>query len=337
MNADRGSVSSDLLRILLQDLSLGQRTLHQILEVAGIDPALLQSSQQRLSADQFYVLWRAVEESADDSEFGLHLGELRQGLPGGHVLFSAMLNSATVGQALERYCRYHDIMADLVVPGLSTRGSTTVLDLEPSGPGIRLHRHHVECIFSMVVSILRHLSEDRFEGEVRFTHQRPANVSEHRRILGPSVRFAQSGNEIVLPRPFLDLPIPSADEELLGVLEKHAEKVMSRIRPASTWSGKVARQLNRVLCDGKPALSDIARRLAVSPRSLQSKLSAEGTSYQKILDTVRKDLATIYLRESEMTICEIAFLLGYSDQSAFHHSFKRQTGESPLRFRRRTP
>ncbi|MCP3962675.1 MAG: AraC family transcriptional regulator, partial [bacterium] len=66
MNADRGSVSSDLLRILLQDLSLGQRTLRELLEVAGIDPALLQSSQQRLSADQFYVLWKAVEESADD-------------------------------------------------------------------------------------------------------------------------------------------------------------------------------------------------------------------------------------------------------------------------------
>jgi AraC-like DNA-binding protein len=307
--------------------------LSELLDAAGIDRAVLASPHERIGAEQFYLLWREMELVSRDANLGLHLGALEHGVPAGHVLFSTMMNSPTVGHALERYCRYHAIMADIVQPTLSERDGGLVLSIEPFAPDVKLHRQHVECILTLSVTAVRYLCDGAFEGEVLFTHPRPDDISEHLRILGPSIRFDQPANEILLARSLMDQNIASADEELLGVLEQYAEKVLARLRPDKTWSATVARLVSTTLCDGKPSLADVARRLAVSTRSLQTKLRDEGTTYQEILDRIRKETAEVYLRDSTLTMGEIAFLLGFAEQSAFNRAFKKWTGDSPSQFR----
>ncbi len=321
-----------MVRILVGGAPLAKGELVEILRHAGIESSLLASSQKRISARQFALFWAEMERSADDANFGLHLGELHDGLPSGHVLFSAMLNSPTLGNALERYCRFHDIMGDLVQPQLADLGNVTVLSIAARS-GEPLHRQHVECIFCLLVSILSHLSNERFKGEVRFAHHRPADISEHLRIFGSAVCFAQTENELVFERSYLQLPIAAADGELLGVLEQYAERLLDRLHPVQTWSAKVAELLSRTLCDGKPKLAHIARPLAVSERSLQNKLKEEGTTYQAVLDRVRQQLATAYLGDERLSLAEVAFLLGFADQSAFNHAFRKWTGDAPKRFR----
>lgn len=330
--ASDGTISTDMVRILLGGAPLAQGELAEILQLAGIEPSQLGSSQKRIPTRQLALIWTEMERGADDPNLGLHLGELRDGLPSGHVLFSAMLNSPTLGQALERYCRFHDIMGDFVQPELAPQGNITVLGLSTHAR-VTLHRQHVECIFCLLVSILSQLSAAQFKGEVRFAHGRPADISEHLRIFGPAIHFAQPENALVFESAYLELPIAAADEELLGVLEQYAERLLRRIRSTQTWSGKVAEQLGRTLCDGKPRLSSVARLLAVSERSLQGKLKDEGTTYQAVLDSVRQQLATAYLEDDKLSLAEVAFLLGYADQSAFNHAFRKWTGDSPLRFR----
>ena len=329
-----GTISTDMVRILLGGAPLAKGELASILRLAGIEPSLLGNSQQRIPTRQLGVIWTEMERAADDPNLGLHLGELRDGLPSGHVLFSAMLNSPTLGQALERYCRFHDIMGDFIQPHMAARGDTTVL--KPAARGrVILHRQHVECIFCLLVSIVAHLSAAPPKVEVRFAHRRPADISEHLRIFGRAVHFAQPENELAFERAYLELPIVAADEELLAVLEQYAERLLCRIRPAQTWSGKVAELLSRTLCDGKPRLAEVAGLLAVSRRSLQAKLKEEGTTYQAVLDSVRQELAVACLEDERLSLAEIAFLLGYADQSAFNHAFRKWTGDSPLRFRER--
>lgn len=324
-----GSVSSDLTQMLLA----GRDDLRELLQRAGVDPSVLEISHQKIPARQFNVLWSEIEKTTGDPRLGLHLGALRAGLPAGHVLFSAMMNSPTVGDALARYCRYHDIMADVVRPRLYLRGSSTVVVVEPSGPTMLLHPQHVECIAALFVSVMRQLAAGRFEGTIHFQHAAPADPSEHHRLLGPSVLFAQPNDEIVLEHAFLDTAIPRADQELLPMLDQHAAVMTSRAQPASRWSARVSQETGRVLCDGRPRLGDIAKRLAMSGRTLQNRLKAEGTTYQAILDRVRRQMAESYLDKTEMTVCEIAFLLGFADQSAFTHAFRRWTGVSPATFR----
>jgi AraC-like DNA-binding protein len=327
-----GTISTDLVRILLGGAPLGDGELAEILRLAGIDPALLGSSHRRISARQLAVAWTALEQAADDPNLGLHLGELRDGFPPGHVLFSAMLNSPTLGQALQRYCRFHDLMGDPVEPVLTRSADHTLLRLRARA-GVTLHRQHVECLFCLLVSILSQLSGARFEGQVRFAHPRPDDISEHLRIFGPGVHFAQPTDELAVADSYLERPITAADTELLGVLERYAERLLDRLHPARTWSARVAELLGRALCDGNPGLGRVARQLGVSQRSLQDRLRREGTSYQAVLDSVRKQLATAHLLEGELSLAEIAFLLGYADQSAFTHAFRKWTGTSPTRYR----
>ena len=327
------TISSDMVRILLGGSPLARGELAEILQLAGVEPSLLDSPHERISTRQLAVIWTEVERAAEDPDLGLHLGELRDGLPSGHVLFSALLNSPTLGHALERYCRYHDIMGNFIQPVLTERGPATVLRLSARG-GLTLLRQHVEFVFSFVVSVLGHLSSPPPQVEVRFAHPRPAGISEHLRIFGPAVRFSRPENELALDRGDLEMPIASADSQLLAHLEQYADRLLRRIRP-DTWAGRVAELLSRSLCDGRPSLAQVAGELASSPRSLQAKLKAEGTTYQAVLDGVRQELATAYLEDELMSLAEIAFMLGFADQSAFNHAFRRWTGDSPLRFRNR--
>jgi AraC-like DNA-binding protein len=324
-----------MVRILLGGAPLAHGELAEILRLAAVEPTLLGSSQERIPTRQLAIIWSEMEHAADDPNLGLHLGELRDGFPSGHVLFSAMLNSPTLGQALERYCRFHDIMGDFVQPRLQAYGDTTVLGLTTRARVI-LHRQHVECIFCLVVSILKNLSPKMFKGEVSFAHRRPTDISEHLRIFGPTVHFARPESKLAFARSYLEQPIAPADEELLSVLEMYAERLLRRIRQSQTWSGKVAELLSRNLCDGKPRLPEVASALAVSQRTLQGKLKEESTTYQAILDSVRQQLAATYLEDDTLSLAEIAFLLGYADQSAFNHAFRKWAGDSPLRYRERS-
>ncbi len=333
--ARHGTISTDMLRILLGGAPLRKEQLAEILDLAGLDLAVLGSSQKRIPTEQLAIIWREMARGAGDPDLGLHLGQLPHGLPSGHPLFAAMLNSPTLGEALQRYCRYHDIMGDFVQPHLSAGADITTLTFTTLGQ-VKLQRQHVEFITSLIVSVVSHLSGAEFQGAVRFTHPAPADTSEHQRIFGASLHFAQRADELTFDNSYLALPITAADAELLGILEQYAERLVRRIRPEETWSGKVAEALSRILCDGKPRLPDVARRLALSDRSLQSKLKEEGTTYQAVLDSVRKQLATASLEADELSIAEVAFLLGFADQSAFSHAFRKWTGESPLRYRERS-
>jgi len=95
----------------------------------------------------------------------------------------------------------------------------------------------------------------------------------------------------------------------------------------------VRRCLAGDLCNGQPTLQQIAPRLHMSPRTLHRRLDDEGTSFRHVLTEVRRELAARHLTERRLGVSEIAFLLGFSEPSAFHRAFKRWTGHAPLAFR----
>lgn len=147
--------------------------------------------------------------------------------------------------------------------------------------------------------------------------------------------FAQRRCELVLDPGFLELPIFLADPGMRQALEQHAQQLLDRLFSSRVLSNRVAMLLGRWITRGEPLGVDlVARHLGMSTRSLQGKRKAEGGSYQKLFDTVREKLALAYLKKPDTAVCEVAFLLGYSDQSAFNHAFKRWTGKSPQQFRR---
>ncbi len=129
------------------------------------------------------------------------------------------------------------------------------------------------------------------------------------------------------------MPICLANPQLLETLEQFAQNLLHKLYFADTCSDKVARRIGTMLFRGdKIGIDIVSKDLAQSSRSLQNRLKVEGTSFQKLFDQVRKELALNYLKDGDTAISEIAFLLGFSEQSAFNHAFKRWTGTTPRKF-----
>ncbi|MBN1261679.1 MAG: helix-turn-helix transcriptional regulator, partial [Anaerolineae bacterium] len=105
-----------------------------------------------------------------------------------------------------------------------------------------------------------------------------------------------------------------------------------------TWTDKVAGRISAMLVRGeKPCIANVAQELAISVRHLQNQLQREGMTYRLLLERLRKEAALTYLEDSGVPICDVAFLLGFADQSVFNHAFKRWTGISPGVYRRAMP
>jgi len=125
-------------------------------------------------------------------------------------------------------------------------------------------------------------------------------------------------------RPFL-----TASDAMWSIFEPELRHRMADLDRHATTSEKVRTSLMETLASGRYRVDDVASRLAVSPRTLQRRLREEGTTFQQILDAVRKDLAGGYLARSDFSNEQIAFLLGYEDSSSFYRAFRTWTGRTP--------
>jgi AraC-like DNA-binding protein len=126
-----------------------------------------------------------------------------------------------------------------------------------------------------------------------------------------------------------------ADPSLCALLDRHARELLARYPREDSLVERIRTLMKGELNGGDASLEVVAERLGMSARTLQRKLQASGTSHQELLDEMRRDLAVRYLREPGMAVCEVAYLLGFSESSAFHRAFKRWTGTTPSEFRRR--
>jgi AraC-like DNA-binding protein len=152
--------------------------------------------------------------------------------------------------------------------------------------------------------------------------------------LGCEIDFAADGDEILFPAPIGALPVVGADVHLNKLLLQYADEALSnRVSRRASIRSHVEDQITQLLPHGKANASEIARRLGMSRRTLARALSAEGAGFSSVLETLRQALAKRYLRERDLPISEIAWLLGYSEISSFTHAFVRWAGLTPKVFR----
>jgi AraC-like DNA-binding protein len=328
--AYRASLSVDWVRILLRYASRMGIEPEEVRRSVGL-ASLPEGMEARVSARRVRAIWEEIARRTRDPNFGLHFGIAAEAPLGGHVLFSVMMNCPTVGDAVDKLARYHGLMADAVRLAIHRRDGLARLTWEPAQPGLSPDRHHSEAIQAMLAVVLRRLTE----GEVRlnracFGHPPPIDTTEHQHFFGCPLLFDQPSNELVLDPSYLSLPILLADPDLLEALERYVQGLLDRLYGPDTWSDRVTRLIGSALSRGdKPTLNAIARDLAVSRRHLQTKLRDEDTTYRALLERVRVELALDHLGRPEVSICDIAFLLGFSEQSSFNHAFRRWTGQTP--------
>jgi AraC-like DNA-binding protein len=311
-------------------------TASSLYQAAALDPASLRSPDHRIPFAQLVSLYEIAAVATDDHAFGLHVGESVDATAF-DVLGYSVINSANLGEALARVVRYHCIWTDGAAFELREEGAKAVLSYQYLDPAIREHRHDAEMTFAAFINLARAVTGTDWQPEsVSFQHARPADFSEHKRIFRCPVRFAAEANEFVMKSAVLRLNIRKADARLCAVLDQHAEALRTRYPYHDDLIGRAREIIRKELNGGNPAIEGVAHKLGMSPRTLQRKLREQDTSHQQLVDDLRKALALRYLNEPAMAIGEVAYLLGFSESSAFHRAFKRWTGRTPNEYREKT-
>jgi AraC-like DNA-binding protein len=165
-------------------------------------------------------------------------------------------------------------------------------------------------------------------------HHRKKTPAEFRSFLGCEIEFGSAVDEVVFPAAVKLMPIVSADPYLNQLLEKYCEEALAH-RPAhgATLRSNVENAITPLLPHGKANAGEVARQLGMSHRTLARRLAAEQLTFSEIQAELKTDLAKRYLRDGDLPISQIAWLLGYREVSAFTHAFKRWTGTAPRQSR----
>lgn len=267
-----------------------------------------------------------------DDALGLHVGEsIRLGHYG--VLGYVAMNCATLGEALSRLNRYQALVLD--IGPMQTQMKTGEVRLSWNPDTERPFRQLAEFNLAGLVTFVRWISgHSGGPRRLEFNYAAPANVSEHQRIFDCELRFDQKHYAIVFPDDWLRQPLSQPDPAMRELMLRLAEKQMlglSRTDALAKARGLIAKHLS----EGELTLEQLAAQLDMSARTLQRKLKDEGLGYTQLFDSVRKELAERYLADPNLDLNDLAFLLGFSEQSAFQRAFKRWLGESPGAYRKR--
>lgn len=311
---------------------------------AGIDPAPLlaragltaeqiDDRNARLNAQSQITLLELAADALQDDFIGFHLAQdydLREiGL-----LYYVLASSEMLADALQRAERYSGIANE----GLSLQartGKETAIALSYVGMDRRSDRHQMEFWLMSLVRLCRQLTNRRVvPSRIAVMHHRKKTPAESRSFLGCEIEFGSSVDEVVFPAAVKLMPIVSADSYLNELLLKYFEEALAYRRPAATTlRSNVENAITPLLPHGKADAGEVARRLGMSHRTLARRLAAEQLTFSKIRTELKTDLAKRYLRDGDLPISQIAWLLGYREVSAFTHAFKRWTGTAPRQSR----
>jgi AraC-like DNA-binding protein len=304
---------------------------------AGLRAGDLVDPDRRLDSDQLAAVLASAAQDLDEPDFGLRVGRGFD-LDAFGLLSYAVLNASTVGIGVTNLARFFGSVVEGAQARLSTRGNESRLRISVDGIDRSTNRHLQECGVLVVVRMIGRLIGDsswRPTG-VSLAHPAPRSVAAHTDSFGVAPKFGTRSNEIRFEASVMKREVRDADRSLLPDVDERLQDIVGREPDEESWLSALRIQVASRLCDGHPTLRTIAPELGLTARTLQRRLAMQGLTYRDLVQDARKRLAARYLEESETDLTEVAFLLGYSELSAFSHAFHRWTGTSPGAVRRRS-
>ena len=300
-----------------------------LLRHAHLTPREIKNNDVPLGVQNQIRFVDLVASAINDPLLGLRLAysyDLREiGL-----LYYVSASAETLLGSLLRVARYSDVANEGVDLGVQ-KGDLLRVRLLYSGVARHTDVHQIEFWIASLVRICRKVIGSNLKPiEVRIAHNRRKQVPEMEKLLRCSVKTGADVDEIVFSRESGEYPIVTADPYLNQLCARLCEETLARLgKKASTLKVKVENAIAVLLPHGEMHFDAVAAELGMSGRTLARRLASEGHSFSKILDGLRSALARRYLAESDMSISEIAWLLGYSEVANFTHAFNRWTGTSP--------
>lgn len=301
----------------------------------GLSPPELGSPATRVSLDQVIRCYRNAGKLSSDPCFACHAG-LRFHVSTFGMYGFAILSSTDFRQAAHFAQQYRELAtpdAEIVFREADESGFWIVNPVSLPAVDATIYRFIVELHFGLGISLHRDVMGSAFNPrELRVTWGSADGLQSGTNPFNCPVLFDQTENAMVFDRSWLDGPATLGNAVTYLQLVELCNQFIKELRSGSGLAGSVREALLHNLAMPM-SLGAVSRRLKMPTRTLKRKLQEEGTSYRKIVDELRAQIAIRYLRETRLTVEEIAAALGYSEAASFRHAFRRWTSKSPGKFR----
>jgi AraC-like DNA-binding protein len=306
-----------------------------ILGLVGLDPDIPPDPGTMIAATAYYDLLERIATLRDVTDLPLRTGASMRCDDYG-ALGLAFKAAPTLQGSYDRVARYARLWTTVVQYELRLDGANTWFMLHRAGPrrlGMRLSN---EATLASATAIAREVHpEGRFTPlEVHIAHPAPRNTDAHTAYFGCPVLFGSDRDALLISPGALAEQNRLGDTGITRFLLSHLDRELAELTGAADVTGLARDAIARALSEGQPRMDMVARRLGMSARSLHRRLARDGLTFQALAEDTRRELAEGLLGDHRYSLAEIAFLTGFSEQSAFNRAFKRWVGTTPASYRR---
>jgi AraC-like DNA-binding protein len=300
----------------------------------GLDMSQLDNPTMRYPTEKVSRLWDLAVQRSCNAMLGIARPR-SSSVANFDVVGYAMMSCANLLASLECLVRYLHVVSEAASVVLREEGGQHSVELTLFGGDVVVPRQRSEFSLLTLLSFLRWISgRDISPLFVEFSYPHPAQAQPYQDAFSSPVRFDAGANRLVFAAADLSLPLPTHHPALEKVHAQFARQCLCRL-DNHRLSRKVGDLIVQKLHGSEPRREEIARLLCVGERTLRRRLEEEGTSFQKILDDTRRELAQQYFAQQRYSVGEIAYMLGFTDQGTLFRASRRWFDVSPKQYQAR--
>lgn len=311
-----------------------------IFDSLALDTSLLRDGNARYEVPKMQQLWQRAVEATDNPAFGVDAGK-HWSPTTFHALGYAWLASASLADGLKRVVRYSQLVNDGVMAAVQRSGGFYELQIGSiNAPQTIPAKAGLDAATVAMVKMCRMLAGEVFAPyKVTVYHEpSPSNIPMEAYVRCPVEQIFHPVDSrryitIVFEAISAERKLGTGNAALMSANETLLKDYLGKLGQASMVN-QVMGKLTELLPSGHFDEQDVAEHLNISPRTLQRKLAAEGVSYNGLLNQVRQDMAEVHMQNSMLSLTEIAYLLGFSEQSNFTRAFRRWHDVPPSEYRK---
>lgn len=332
------SVAVHFARLATDHLARRGLAVPALLSRAGLGSTALDDPNGRIPFEAFDRICVVGSELLKDPRLGLKIGQsVRAGHLGSHGF--ALASCSSVEELIRQHTRYSVLTLDAAHVTFERNGTELVRLWRSNLPGgASLGVLQDELNAAVTVSLTRWLvsRDDLNPLWLSFRHAKPEDTRAYDALFRCPVRFEADETAIAIDARLASLPLPQANPQLRRVMGDLCAQLVERLGDSlePRWLSVARRAILDSFEHGAPEIDAIATAAGVSGDELRELLAQRGSSFRALVDELRHALALGYARDPSLSIVDVAYLLGFSEQSAFQRAFKRWTGQTPGEFRR---
>jgi AraC-like DNA-binding protein len=301
-----------------------------LLERLGLSEPDVNTDQIRVSAAAQARFLELAAEALHDPALGLHLAAKLNPREVG-VLFYVASAAKTLGEAIVLFTRYSRIVNEAIRVQLIRGNGELIVETRLVGvPRFRAMQNAEFGIAVIVKSVREITGRNVHPTKITLVHTRNSPFPEFERFCGCPVEFGGSSDQLVFSNESLATPLITQDTHLLDALRPICdEAAKQRETPPESLRAQVETEAQKLLPHGRARRLPVAKALGMSTRTLARRLALEDTTFEDVVDELRRTLALQYIKTPTISLSQMAWLLGYEGSTSFNHAFRRWTGAPP--------